>query len=502
MSDYSLTENNYKATLVLNIDRKVVDEKMGKVLKELSNQIVVPGFRKGKVPAQIVKSRIGIETVVEECVEEIVPSLLEEAIDNEKLEVASKPRLDKVENHKGDVVKATVTFDLFPYIQTGDLNSIELEIESPIVSDDEIQHEMRHFLKVDAELEDAPDDKIIDESDVATVDLIILNPTDEESEPLLERKDMIIDIDDNKDYEQIAIALKGHKLNDEVTGELSLGSVKANFKAEIKKVRTLKLPELNDDWVKANSEYETADAYVESVRLKLQDNKYNQALSSLTAALFDHYKDELVNGVHATMVMDMASTEYSRLTEKLKASNLTLDKYLKILNMSYTELEDSITNSAFETLAMSVMLRSVARTLNIDPSEEEIESFIFDSDKQNFDNNFENFKKQMDELVNTSEKSKQILMSRAKNLLMTQKAFDYLKENLKLKDAQGNVIENSLLIKIEPENELGAGADNANQHDDDKSKESDAESELADKGDGSADGDIKLSEEEKGETVD
>lgn len=503
MSDYSLTTKDYKATLILNIDRKKIDEKMGPVLKNLSNQISVPGFRKGKVPAQVIKSRIGIDTVVEECVEEIVPELVEKAIESEDLEVVSKPRLSKIDNHKGDIVTATVMFDLYPYIQTGDIDSIELQIDSPLVSDDEIQREIKKQLKVDAELVDSQEDKKVGESDVVTVDLNIFNQLSEDPKPLVERNDMIIDIDENIEYADIISSITGYKAGDEIKGEMNLNGLNVGFTAVIKKIRSLKFPDMTDEWVKSNSEYENKDEFVESIKNKLEETKIQKAQSSFTAALFNHYKDELVNGVHASMVLDLANMEYSKLIDRLKASNLTLEKYLKMFGMSDSDLQDSLTNSAFETSALSVMLRSVANSLNIAPSNEEVEKFIYKSESHSFDHNYDNFKKHMEELRETSQKNFEIIMNRARNLLKTQLAFDYLKENVKLVDADGNTIDNKLLTDFDSDEEIesGIGKSDSIDENEDSNIDSDQSSDDSNRSSESASDDLELIQTDKGENI-
>ena len=447
MDSYTISQQDFVATIKFNIEKTAIDSRMGTVLKELATQIQVPGFRKGKVPSQIIKSRLGVKAVVNECVEEMLPELIETVVENEDLEPVSKPHLEKIENQTGDIVNATVKIELFPIIDVGDLKNLTITIKNPTVSDEDIKKEVEKQLKIDAELLDADVSKEIDSLDVVTVDLSVALKDSENLEPIYESSDIIIDFSEENQFEFIKDALIGHKLNEEVIGDMDSNGSPAQFKVVVTKIRSLKFPELTDDWVESNSDFKNKQELLDSIRKDLAVLKRKETLDSFNFELFNTFRNELNNKIHRSMIMDVTSQEYYSLNERLKQMNTSIEKYLRLSRMSNRDFEASLINRAYESIASIVLLRSIANYLNIEHSTSEIEDHMFDQISDKFNNDFDEFKKYMDNLKESASIQFKQLISNTKTELSVKDAFEWIRHNIKLVDEDGSLIDNSMVFE-------------------------------------------------------
>ncbi len=447
MDSYTISQQDFVATIKFNIEKTAIDGRMGTVLKELATQIQVPGFRKGKVPSQIIKSRLGVKAVVNECVEEMLPELIETVVENEDLEPVSKPHLEKIENQTGDIVNATVKIELFPIIDVGDLKNLTITVKNPTVSDEDLKKEVEKQLKIDAELLDADVSKEIDRLDVVTVDLSVTLKDSENLQPIYESSDIIIDFSEENQFEFIKDALIGHKLNEEVIGDMDSNGSPAQFKVVVTKIRSLKFPELTDEWVESNTDFKNKQELLDSIRKDLAVLKRKETLDSFNFELFNTFRNELNNKIHRSMIMDVTSQEYYSLNERLKQMNTSIEKYLRLSRMSNRDFEASLINRAYESIASIVLLRSIANYLNIEHSPSEIEDHMFDQISDKFNNDFDEFKKYMDNLKESASIQFKQLISNTKTELSVKDAFEWIRHNIKLVDEDGSLIDNSMVFE-------------------------------------------------------
>ena len=447
MDSYTISQQDFVATIKFNIEKTAIDGRMGTVLKELATQIQVPGFRKGKVPSQIIKSRLGVKAVVNECVEEMLPELIETVVENEDLEPVSKPHLEKIENQTGDIVNATVKIELFPIIDVGDLKNLTITVKNPTVSDEDLKKEVEKQLKIDAELLDADVSKEIDRLDVVTVDLSVTLKDSENLQPIYELSDIIIDFSEENQFEFIKDALIGHKLNEEVIGDMDSNGSPAQFKVVVTKIRSLKFPELTDEWVESNTDFKNKQELLDSIRKDLAVLKRKETLDSFNFELFNTFRNELNNKIHRSMIMDVTSQEYYSLNERLKQMNTSIEKYLRLSRMSNRDFEASLINRAYESIASIVLLRSIANYLNIEHSPSEIEDHMFDQISDKFNNDFDEFKKYMDNLKESASIQFKQLISNTKTELSVKDAFEWIRHNIKLVDEDGSLIDNSMVFE-------------------------------------------------------
>lgn len=145
------TENNNELKLEFTIEAKKFDEAIIKVFNKSAKYFNIPGFRKGKAPFNIVERMYGDEIFYEDAFNELVPSIYEKEIEDNKLDVVSKPEINIVKMKKGEDLVFTAIVQTKPEVKLGKYKGVELKkVEYP-VTDEDVEHEIAHMQEHNAE---------------------------------------------------------------------------------------------------------------------------------------------------------------------------------------------------------------------------------------------------------------------------------------------------------------------------------------------------------------
>ena len=163
------TENNNELKLEFTIEAKKFDEAIIKVFNKSAKYFNIPGFRKGKAPFNIVERMYGDEIFYEDAFNELVPSIYEKEIEDNKLDVVSKPEINIVKMKKGEDLVFTAIVQTKPEVKLGKYKGVELKkVEYP-VTDEDVEHEIAHMQEHNARTITV-DDRPVKEKDIAVID--------------------------------------------------------------------------------------------------------------------------------------------------------------------------------------------------------------------------------------------------------------------------------------------------------------------------------------------
>ena len=163
------TENNNELKLEFTIEAKKFDDAIMKVFNKSARYFNIPGFRKGKAPFNIVERMYGDEIFYEDAFNELVPAIYEKEIEDNKLDVVSKPEIDIVKMKKGEDLIFTAIVQTKPEVKLGKYKGVELKkVEYP-VTDEDVEHEIAHMQEHNARTITA-DNRPVQEKDIAVID--------------------------------------------------------------------------------------------------------------------------------------------------------------------------------------------------------------------------------------------------------------------------------------------------------------------------------------------
>jgi len=332
------------------------------VYRELSNEMRVPGFRKGKVPRQIIDSRVGADYVRNEALKEALPGFYQEALDAEGLEAIAAPEIDLKESAPGEPVVFEALVDIRPDVEVPDLGAITVAAPNEDVTDDDVTDQLDRLRDRFAELETIG-------REVRRGDFVLIDIKGYVHDELVEgasAPDLLYEVGSRSGPPKLDEELEGNrpgtilKFNDVATTGDAAGQ-ELSFTVLLKDVKAKVLPTLDDDFAKTVGEFESLDELKEDLRTRLADVKKQMAAEELRVAVLD----ELVRASDLDPPEKLVEHEFEhRLThfeEDLTRASISMAAYLKEAGLTELELRKDIRDNAARSVKAELLLEQVAR---------------------------------------------------------------------------------------------------------------------------------------------
>ena len=343
------------------------------VYRELANQMKVPGFRKGKVPRQIIDSRVGADYVRNEALKEALPGFYQEALDAEGLEAIAAPEIDLKESAPGDPVVFEALVDVRPEVTIPDLDAITVQVPNEEVTADDISEQLDRLRDRFAELETIG--REVRRGDFALID--IKGYVHEELVEGASAPDLLYEVGSRTGPPKLDEELEGNrpgailKFNDVLpTGEMA--GEELTFTVLLKEVKAKKLPALDDDFAKTVGEFESLDDLEEDLRTRLVDVKKQMAADELRAAVLE----ELVRASDLEAPEKLVEHEFehrlAHFEEDLTNASISMADYLRQAGLTELELRKDIRDNAVRSVKAELLLEQVARDKEISIEQDDL----------------------------------------------------------------------------------------------------------------------------------
>ncbi|HZA39408.1 MAG TPA: trigger factor [Actinomycetota bacterium] len=352
----------HRVRLRVEMPEEALQPAINAVYRELGQQIKVPGFRKGKVPRQIIDSRVGADYVRNEALKEAIPGFYQEALDAEGLEAIAAPEIDLKESEPGEPVVFEALVDVRPDVKVPDLDAITVEAPTEEVTDDDLNDQLDRLRDRFAELETIG--REVRRGDFALID--IKGYRHEELVEGASAPDLLYEVGSRSGPPRLDEELEGNrpgailKFNDEIrSGEMA--GEELSFTVLLKEVKAKKLPDLNDDFAKTVGEFESLDELKDDLRSRLTDVKKQMAAEELRALVLD----ELVRASDLDAPERLVEHEFehrlAHFEEDLTNASLTMADYLKQAGLTELELRKDMRDNALRSVKAELLLEQVAR---------------------------------------------------------------------------------------------------------------------------------------------
>ncbi|MBC7327909.1 trigger factor [bacterium] len=367
-------------SLDIRVEKEKVDETINKALSQFRKLVQIPGFRKGKAPAILVRRYIGEERLKEEAGRILAEEYLKRAIEEKNIEIYSTQDIEiqKLEEGEDAVIKATLYTQ--PVVNLPPYDSIEVELKEVEVREEDVNTRLEMLRRRYAKTEPIKR-KTVKRGDVVEIVMQVFidgKPYKDET------KDTVIVGDDDL-VPPIDVYLEEMKVGEEKEIEVhyppdfnnpELADKDAVIKVKVEAIKKLVLPELNDEFAKEASEFDTLEELKENIRRELEREAKKVAEEQLEreimAALIARSQVEFP----APMLEEEAKERFRRFMETLERRGYDLDRYLAENNLTLEQLERRIEEEARDILIRRLILQEVGRKEGISVSEEEIEKRI------------------------------------------------------------------------------------------------------------------------------
>ncbi len=372
MHAVTTTLDNNRVKLTVEVEGPEMDQAIDAAAAKLSSQVAIKGFRKGKVPKNVLMAHLGGASALRaEAIRESLPDFYAVAVSDTLIDPIAQPDI----NITGGEDEGTLVFEadveVRPEVEIRGQRELRVTIPSPVVSDDEVNAQIDRFRETDAVLKDV--ERPIATGDLVTMDVHV-EPLDEGSEPL-DMSDFMYTVGSGTITEGVDELIVGMKPGEELklNGNVGQGQT-ATFELTLKNVQERVLPELSDEWVEENTEWhsesEMRDAILEQMRrMRIVEAQMSRRDATLRAV------SELVaeDVVPDVLVQEETNERLHDLGHRLEQQKLNLETFLQMTNQSPDQLLETLRADAVRAVRVDLALRALVRAEGLEPTDEEID---------------------------------------------------------------------------------------------------------------------------------
>ena len=420
------TENKNEIKLTFTVEAKKFEEAMEKVYTKTAKYFNIPGFRKGKAPMQLVERQYGSEIFYEDAFNELAPEVYDEAIKNNDIEAVSKPNIDITQMEKGKDLIFTATVQTKPEVKLGKYKGIEIKKIEYNVSDEEINHELGHMQERNSRLISV-EDRPVEEGDITVIDFegfvdgVPFEGGKAENHELeigsktfipgFEDQIIGMKIDEERD---INVKFPEEYFSKDLAGK------DATFKVKLHEIKKKELPELDDEFAKDVSEFDTLDELKKSIKEKIEEENKNKEKYETEEEAIKTVCENTEIDIPSGMIELEIDNMIKDIEARLSYQGLKLEQYLQMMGKTESEMRKEFEEQAARSVKSRLVLEAIAAAEDTLPTDEEVTEKIKEMAKQ--------YNRDEKELLENEQ-----LKSYIADSMKTEKAIDFIVRNAKIK---------------------------------------------------------------------
>ncbi|NET70358.1 MAG: trigger factor [Sphaerospermopsis sp. SIO1G2] len=393
--------------LDIEITAEITKQKYEQVIKKLSGTVNIPGFRRGKVPRQILLQRLGVSRIKASVLEELIPEIVEEAVKQEDIAAIGQPRLlssfdDLINNYEpGQPLTVAASVDVEPEVIINKYTGFQVqaeEIKYDSTKVDKILDEKRQQMATLIPVEGRPAQL----GDVAVADFkgVLTEVKDESGEPTPisggEATDFQIELQEDKfipgfvagvvgmnpgETKEVAAQFPDPYANEELAGQPAL------FTITLKEIKEKELPELNDDFAQEVSEFETFAELQASLEERYQKEAQDQTKANQEEALLKELLNHVEIDLPATLIDKEVDAMLTQTAMKLSEQGLDIKQFFT--QDVLPQLRERSQPEAIERLKRSLAVEEIGKRESIQTTTEEIAAKVKELLEQYADENID-----------------------------------------------------------------------------------------------------------------
>jgi len=407
-----------RVRIIIDVDFKDLEPHVSVAYETLAHQVSIPGFRKGKVPRQLIDQRVGRGAVLNEAINNGLPDFYSKAAREHDVLAVGRPSIDIKELKDNEIVKFEVEVDIRPEVTLPDFSSIELTVDDVAVSDKDVDDQIDVLRTRFGTLTTVEKDAA--SGDFVTIDLVAkLDGKEVEGG---NANGISYEVGSNRMIDGLDAALEGMKVEESKTFNTQLVGMKEGDSGEVtvtlKAVKKRELPDLNDEFAKLASEFETLDELKKDSRERLTRLKSLEQGTQARDKLLTHLLDTVEVLVPEQLVKD-------EVNDHLEKENRLEDEAHR------TEVTDEITRS----IRADFLLDSIVKSEEVQVTEAELTEYLIRTAAR-YGMSPDQFAKQISEGGQIAALMAEVARTKALAVVL---------ERVKIKDASGREVDLSKL---------------------------------------------------------
>ena len=370
------------AKLTIEVSAEEFDKAIDKAYQKNKGKMSVPGFRKGKVPRQMIEKMYGVGVFYEDAANEIIPVAYEAELENCEVEVVSQPKIDVVQIEKGKPFIFTAEVAVKPEVELGKYTGFDIAKAEVEVSDEEVEAELSRAREQQARTIPVEDRPVAD-GDMTVIDFegfvdgVAFEGGKGTDYPLTIGSHAFIDT-----FEEQLI---GKNIGEEVEVNVTfpeeyhaeeLKGKPALFKVTVKEIKVKELPELDDDFAQDVSDFDTLDEYKEDIKKNIKSRKEEEAKGE--------YEEKVIDAIIAEAKMDipqpMIDLQVRQMADdfarRIQSQGLSVEQYFQFTGMTPDKLMEQMQPQALKRIQSRLVLEAIAKAENIVVTDADVDAEI------------------------------------------------------------------------------------------------------------------------------
>lgn len=365
------------AKLTIEAGAEEVEKAIEAAYRKQKGQISIPGFRKGKVPRQVIEKMYGKEVFYEDAANSLIPDAYEKALDECEEDIVSSPQIEVVQIESGKPFIFTATVALKPEVKLGNYKGVEVEKADVNVTEEEIDEVIERERENNARnisVEDRP----VKDGDMTVIDFegfvdgVPFEGGKGENYPLTIGSGAFIPGFE----EQLIGAEIGKEAEVNVTfpedyQAENLKGKAAVFKCTVKEIKEKELPDVDDEFASEVSEFDTLAEYREDVKKNLEDKKAKEAKEAKEAAVIEAIVEASEMDIPDAMVETQQRQMVDEFAQRISMQGLSVEQYFQFTGTNYQQMVEQIKPRALERIKSRLVLEAVAKAEKIEVTDED-----------------------------------------------------------------------------------------------------------------------------------
>ena len=368
------------AKLTVEVPAEEVEAALQNAYLKNRKQISVPGFRKGKVPRQMIEKMYGPEVFYDDAANALIQKAYPQAADECELEIVSSPAVDIVQLEKGKPFIFTAEVAVKPEVTLGQYKGIEVEKADTTATDEEVAAELDKEREANSRTITV-EDRAVQDGDMTVIDFEGF--VDGEAFEGGKGTDYPLTIGSGAFIPGFEEKLVGAEIGKEVEVDVTfpeeyhakeLAGKPAVFKCTVKEIKVKELPELDDDFAQDVSDFDTLEEYKADVRKKVEEKKAADAKAKKEDAVIEKIIEGAAMEIPDAMVETQAERMVDEFAQRLQMQGLTMEQYLQFSGGNVQALVEQSKPQALKRIQSRLVLEAVAAAENLTASDEELDA--------------------------------------------------------------------------------------------------------------------------------
>ncbi|MCI8935820.1 MAG: trigger factor [Lachnospiraceae bacterium] len=367
------------AKLTIEVSAEELEKALQNAFLKNKNKISVPGFRKGKVPRQMIEKMYGPEIFYEDAANELIPDAYEKAVEECGEDIVSSPAIDVTQIKKGEPFIFTAEVALKPPVKLGKYKGVKVEKADTEVTEEEVDAKINQERENNARNIEVTD-RAVKDGDMTVLDFegfvdgTAFEGGKGENYPLTIGsgafipgfEEQLVGAEIGKEVE-VNVTFPEDYQAEELKGKAAV------FKCTIKEIKEKELPMLDDEFASEVSEFDTLEEYKADVKAKLTEEKVKEAKDAKEAAVIEAIVNDSEMEIPEAMLATQQRQMVDEFAQRIQMQGLSLDQYFQFTGSTYDKMIEQVKPQAEKRIKSRLVLEEIVKAEKIEASEEDYE---------------------------------------------------------------------------------------------------------------------------------